>query len=103
MGRGPREWMRKPKRLEPAVTFEADQTGVAQILTSLQELSSGISPVRNHDHLAVSKERLEISQLFNGHFHRLLLCRDAPCVQYRGPTAWSLGQKNDLGVLPADA
>jgi len=97
-------WMKTFCRaVEPAVSFEADQAMVAQILASTQELWCCITPVGNHNDLTIPKEGPQCSQLFNGHLHCCFLCRDASCVQNRSPTAWSLWQEHHIGVLPPHA
>src|SRR5215471_758315 len=88
--------------IKPAITFEPDQTTVTQLVTGLQEIGSAVSPVGNHNHLTVPKERLERSQLFDGYLDRSLFRWDTPNVERGNPTTWSLGQKDHLGGLPAN-
>src|SRR5437763_5780969 len=74
--------------IEPAITFETNQTVIAQFAASLQEVGGAISPVCDDDHPTVAKKRMEGSQLFNGYFDRSLFGRDAPYIQRRDPTTW---------------
>ena len=91
-----------PRSIEPAVAFEADQAGVAQIVTSSQECGGGIGSVSHHDHPPIAQQGSQRSQLLDSHFDGRLVGRNTSAIQGRDPATWGLGQEDHMGVLPAD-
>src|SRR5437667_1144679 len=88
--------------IELAITFQANQAFIAQLVTSLQKLRGAVPSISNNDDLEVSKEWFECSQLLNGYFDRSLLDWDTLDIQGRDPATCDLGQEDHFRRLPTD-